>query len=206
MLWRILAAVGGVSFVVTGFGILTDPTCGAVTWGREGSPRAAVLTATCWPSQALAPDGAWSQAAAGTTAFVGGAAVLLFAAWPLLRVIFTPSATSADAPVAVPRQDAPARSRNLPDGRVLHRPAVEERNGAVYYRVSLGAAPSVPWLRALGEAIGEGYGLGHRGVLPDGHGVLVRRDPTGGGPARSADDVLDGVLAANRAVGAPQSK
>ena len=71
MLWAILALVGGGTFIVNGFSVLTDPNCASVDF----SGGRAVL-ATCYESAAT---GAVSGNLAGTGMMVFGLILVVFA-------------------------------------------------------------------------------------------------------------------------------
>jgi len=72
-LWAILALVGGGTFVVNGFQVLTDPTCDTVGLGGGR-----VIQITCY--EAGAPmTGDFSGTVAGLGLIIVGALILSFA-------------------------------------------------------------------------------------------------------------------------------
>ena len=75
MVWRIIAAIGAGTFLVTGFSVLMDPNC--VTAGFSGS-RA--VTITCYQDN----YGDMSGQAAGLLSISGGVALGALALWPLI--------------------------------------------------------------------------------------------------------------------------
>ncbi len=42
MLLRLVLALGGITFVVTGLRILLSDSCNSVTWGSRGAPEGAI--------------------------------------------------------------------------------------------------------------------------------------------------------------------
>ena len=75
MIWRIIAAIGAGTFLVTGFSVLTDPNC--VSASFSGS-RA--VTVTCYQND----YGDMSGQAAGLLSISGGVALGALALWPLI--------------------------------------------------------------------------------------------------------------------------
>ena len=74
MLWSIIGVIGGGSFIINGFGILSDPNCDSVSFGGGR-----VVQATCYQSGGLE-----TGAISGTLAGIGMVAVgflFLYFAW-----------------------------------------------------------------------------------------------------------------------------
>ena len=82
MLLRLVLALGGITFVVTGLRILLSDSCNSVTWGSRGTPRGGIFSAIC--HEAIA-DGARSQGAAGILALIAGVLLILTISVPLFR-------------------------------------------------------------------------------------------------------------------------
>ena len=81
MLLRLVVALGGITFLATGIGILLSDSCRSVTWGSRGAERAGNFTATC---QDVFVEGAMSQGAAGVLAMAAGLLLVLSVSVPLL--------------------------------------------------------------------------------------------------------------------------
>jgi hypothetical protein len=75
VIWRILAAIGAGTFLVTGFSVLTDPNC--VSAGFSG---ARAVTVTCYQND----YGDMSGQAAGLLSISGGVVLGALALWPLI--------------------------------------------------------------------------------------------------------------------------
>ena len=75
VIWRIIAAIGAGTFIVTGFSVLTDPNC--VSAGFSGS-RA--VTVTCYQND----FGDMSGGQAGLLSISGGVVLGALALWPLI--------------------------------------------------------------------------------------------------------------------------
>lgn len=74
MFWSIIGLIGGGSFVVNGFGVLTDPNCDTVGFGGGR-----VLQATCYAvGSPLSGEFSGSVAGFGMVA-IGG--LILYFAW-----------------------------------------------------------------------------------------------------------------------------
>lgn len=74
MLWSIIGVIGGGSFIINGFGILSDPNCDSVSFGGGR-----VVQATCYQAGGLE-----TGAISGTLAGLGMVAVgflFLYFAW-----------------------------------------------------------------------------------------------------------------------------
>lgn len=74
MLWSIIGVIGGGSFIINGFGILSDPNCDSVSFGGGR-----VVQATCYQAGGLE-----TGAISGTLAGMGMVAVgflFLYFAW-----------------------------------------------------------------------------------------------------------------------------
>ena len=82
LLLRVAVAVGGLSFVATGLGILFSKTCRSVVWGPTGSERAGNLSATCHD---LVIQGSMSQGIAAAISLTAGITLLALLALPALR-------------------------------------------------------------------------------------------------------------------------
>ena len=73
MFWSVLGLIGGGSFIVNGFGVLTDPNCNTVGFGGGRA-----VQVTCYES--CAPmSGEFSGTFAGLGMLAVGAAILYFA-------------------------------------------------------------------------------------------------------------------------------
>jgi len=79
VIWRIIAAVGAGTFLVTGFSVLTDPNC--VSAGFSGS-RA--VTITCYQNN----YGDMSGGQAGFISIIIGLLIGGFAFWPKISTYF----------------------------------------------------------------------------------------------------------------------
>jgi len=82
MLLRLVVALGGITFVVTGISIFISDSCNSVTWGARGTERAGTFTATCHNAFV---DGSMSQGVAGILAMSAGIVLILTVSVPLLR-------------------------------------------------------------------------------------------------------------------------
>ena len=74
MLWSIFGVIGGGSFIINGFGILSDPNCDSVSFGGGR-----VVQATCYQAGGLE-----TGAISGTLAGIGMVTVgflFLYIAW-----------------------------------------------------------------------------------------------------------------------------
>jgi hypothetical protein len=69
-LLRILVFIGGLSFIGSGFQILTDPNCASVSWGGYR-----VVTTTCFANTAEGGIPAWFG---GTISIIGGLLMLYY--------------------------------------------------------------------------------------------------------------------------------
>lgn len=78
MIWKILALVGGGSFLVVGWGILTDPNCNSVSF-RGGGARTVVTT--CFADT----NGDFSKSLAVTGCMIIGFTILTFLFWPWIK-------------------------------------------------------------------------------------------------------------------------
>lgn len=85
-MWRLLAALGALTFLVNGVQVLGDPDCESVTWGGRGG-RFKTLTMTCWDAPPAEVDDAWSPTAAGLASIGAGLGLLGLAAWPLIAAL-----------------------------------------------------------------------------------------------------------------------
>ncbi len=77
MLLRIVVALGGLTLIGSGIGILISDSCEAVLWGSRGRPGAGNFTATC---QNVVSTGTMSQGIAGFVAIAFGVAILALVA------------------------------------------------------------------------------------------------------------------------------
>ena len=82
LLLRVAVAVGGLSFLATGVGIMLSKTCRSVVWGPAGSDRAGNLTATCHD---LVIQGSMSQGIAAAVSFAAGLTLFALLALPVFR-------------------------------------------------------------------------------------------------------------------------
>ena len=82
LLLRVAVALGGLSFIVTGAGIMVSRTCRSVVWGPAGSDRAGNLTATCHD---LVIQGSMSQGIAAAISFAAGLVLFVLLALPAVR-------------------------------------------------------------------------------------------------------------------------
>ena len=73
MLWSLIGLIGGGSFVVNGFSILTDPDCETVSFGGGR-----VVQATCYPAD-IGITGDFPGAVAGLGMLAIGCLILYFA-------------------------------------------------------------------------------------------------------------------------------
>jgi len=74
MIWTVLGLIGGGSFIVNGFGVLTDPNCDTV--GFSGGSR--VVQTTCYPA-GTGMSGEFSGTVAGLGMLAVGGLILYFA-------------------------------------------------------------------------------------------------------------------------------
>lgn len=82
MLLRLVVALGGITFVVTGISIFISDACNSVTWGSRGTERAGNFTATC---HNVFVDGSMSQGVAGILAMAAGLVLILTVSVPMFR-------------------------------------------------------------------------------------------------------------------------
>lgn len=82
MIWKAIALFGAGSFLVVGWGVLTDPLCNSVSF-RGGGART-VLT-TCYPDS----SGDFSKLSAVAGSWLIGLAILGILFWPTLKVLFS---------------------------------------------------------------------------------------------------------------------
>ncbi len=74
LLLRVVVAIGGLTFLITGIGVLLDDRCTSVTWGsRGGDTRAGNFTAVCHDSVVA---GGMSQGVAGLIAITAGTVIV----------------------------------------------------------------------------------------------------------------------------------
>jgi hypothetical protein len=81
VLLRIAVAVGGLTFLATGLGVLFSDRCRSVTWGSRGDTRAGNFTAVCHDSVVA---GGMSQGVAGIIAIAAGLAIVTMVMVPSL--------------------------------------------------------------------------------------------------------------------------
>jgi len=81
MIFRVIIALGGLTFVASGIAISMSEGCRSVIWGDGGSERAGRFSATCIEIA----DAGMSPAVAATLAIALGMAIILLALVPLLR-------------------------------------------------------------------------------------------------------------------------
>ena len=83
LLLRVAVAIGGLTFLITGIGVLLDDRCTSVTWGsRGGEARAGNFTAVCHDSVVA---GGMSQGLAGLIAIAAGIVIVATVMAPQLR-------------------------------------------------------------------------------------------------------------------------
>ncbi len=73
VLLRVAVAIGGLTFLVTGIGVLLSDGCRSVTWGSRGNARAGNFTAVCHDSVVA---GGMSQGLAGLIAIAAGIVIV----------------------------------------------------------------------------------------------------------------------------------
>ena len=73
MFWSIIGLIGGGSFIVNGFSVLTDPNCATVGFGGGR-----VVQATCYAA-GTGMTGEFSGTSAGIGMLVVGAGIIYFA-------------------------------------------------------------------------------------------------------------------------------
>jgi hypothetical protein len=74
MFWSVLGLIGGGSFIVNGFGVLTDPSCDTVGFGGGR-----VIQVTCYEAGA-GMNGEFSGTVAGLGMLAAGT-LILYLAW-----------------------------------------------------------------------------------------------------------------------------
>lgn len=79
MLLRAVVALGGLTFLATGAGIMFSNACRSVLWGSAGSDRAGNLTATCHDAMI---EGAMPQGIAAAISFAAGTVLILMVVIP----------------------------------------------------------------------------------------------------------------------------
>jgi len=72
MLWSVVGLIGGGTFVINGFNILTDPNCDSVGFGGGR-----VVQATCYPAGSVM-SGEFSGSVAGFGMLAVGVSILYF--------------------------------------------------------------------------------------------------------------------------------
>ena len=82
LLLRVVIAVGGLTFIATGIGILLSDACHTVTWGSRGREHAGNFTATCHD---VVAGGGMSQGLAGLLSVVAGLVIIAVVILPSLR-------------------------------------------------------------------------------------------------------------------------
>lgn len=88
MIWRIVATFGSLTFLGTGFSVLSDPKCVSADIGGGGR----IVGVTC----RLDTYGAWSGSAAGTIMCLLGVGLLILIYWKYLLVAFGIQKTGTD--------------------------------------------------------------------------------------------------------------
>jgi len=81
LLLRVAVAIGGLTFLVTGIGVLINDGCRSVTWGSRGEVRAGNFTAVCHDSVVA---GGMSQGLAGVIAIAAGLVIVATVTAPQL--------------------------------------------------------------------------------------------------------------------------
>ena len=82
VLLRVVIALGGLSFIVTGIALMLSSGCRSVVWGPAGSDRAGTFTATCHD---LVVEGGMSQGMASLVSIAAGTVLVVAVAAPTLR-------------------------------------------------------------------------------------------------------------------------
>ena len=72
MFWSVIGLIGGGTFIVNGFSVLTDPDCDTVSFGGGR-----VVQATCYP-EGLSMTGDFSGTLAGIGMLAVGGLILAF--------------------------------------------------------------------------------------------------------------------------------
>jgi len=86
LLLRVVVAIGGLTFIATGIGVLFSDACQSVAWGSRGREHAGNFTATCHDTVV---NGGMSQGIAGMLAVVAGLIIVIFVMLPSLYPRFT---------------------------------------------------------------------------------------------------------------------
>jgi len=86
LLLRVVVAIGGLTFIATGIGVLFSDACQSVAWGSRGREHAGNFTATCHDTVVT---GGMSQGIAGMLAVVAGLVIVIFVMLPSLYPRFT---------------------------------------------------------------------------------------------------------------------
>lgn len=92
-MWRILAIFGGITFIVTGTGVLSDPACESVDLG--GGRRSVTFTCLDSPVGEFG-SGDLSATTAGWLAVLGGAALITISLWPFVSAYLQEMARQRD--------------------------------------------------------------------------------------------------------------
>ena len=79
MFWRVVVVLGGLSFVAGGCNVLSEARCASVDFGGAGRN----VSYECLPGN----QGEMSASQAGWLMLLGGAAMVMVAAWPLIRTM-----------------------------------------------------------------------------------------------------------------------
>ncbi|MFT7601769.1 MAG: hypothetical protein ACI8TP_004730 [Acidimicrobiales bacterium] len=83
-MWRILTIFGGLTFLVTGAGILSDPECQSIDFGGQRRQ----LNFTCFDYPASSTNGGeMSASTAGWLAVLGGIAMIALSVWPFISAM-----------------------------------------------------------------------------------------------------------------------
>lgn len=88
VLLRVVIALGGLSFIVTGIALMLSSGCRSVVWGSSGSDRAGTFSATCHD---LVVEGGMSQGMASLVSIVAGTILVVAVAAPTLIRRLSPS-------------------------------------------------------------------------------------------------------------------
>ena len=86
VLLRVVVAIGGLTFIATGIGVLFSDACQSVAWGSRGREHAGNFTATCHDTVVT---GGMSQGFGGMLAVAAGVAIVMVVILPSLLASHT---------------------------------------------------------------------------------------------------------------------
>jgi hypothetical protein len=93
MIFRVVVALGGLTFVASGLAVLLSDSCHSVVWGPDGSERAGRFSATCVEAVGVGMP----QVTAGAIAIGIGALLLVFSLVPVLMRRYASADETVDA-------------------------------------------------------------------------------------------------------------